>query len=324
MNVNRYRPILVAALAAVFLSCTPANPTPPQAPGGGTGVRWAYQLQNINPDELAASRFDVLVIDYADDDGIPFPAAQIARLQANGKTVLSYLSIGEAESYRPYWNPAWVEDTGDECSALLSDSAPYWLEPANPDWCGNYKVQFWAPEWQAITFDYLDEILAAGFDGAYLDIVDAFYYWIGEEDLGASFVNPDAAVDMFDFVAAIDTHARAVDGDFLIVPQNAPEIIEYLDAGQAAAYLDLIDAIGVEDTFFYSDNVDENAPYNPQDYVLDLLVDYQAAGVTVYAVDYVTRPGKVERFYQEALARGFIPYATVRELDRLTDLEPSP
>jgi cysteinyl-tRNA synthetase len=204
---------------------------------------WGYQLQHVNLDELAVSDFDLLVIDYADDTGEPFTADQIERLQASGKIVLSYFSIGEAEIYRPYWNPAWV--TGGDCDAPLSDDAPGWLEEANPDWCGNYPVQYWDVEWQAIIMGYLDAILAAGFDGVYLDKVDSFYAWTGEEDLGSSFAYSNAAVDMAALVEAIAARGRAADPHFLVVPQNAAEIIEYLDGDQRAAYLAAIDGIGV-------------------------------------------------------------------------------
>lgn len=282
---------------------------------------WAYQLQNIDLGGLAASDYDLIVIDYADNGGNPFPRGEIARLKESGKIVLSYFSIGEAETYRPYWNPAWVIDTGDECFAELSGAAPAWLDPANPEWCGNYAVRFWDEEWQAIILDYLDAILATGFDGVYLDKVDIFYYWIGEEDLGATSVNEDAAVQMLEFVGRIAGHGRAADPGFIVMPQNAPELIEYLDGGQIAEYFSIIDGIAVEDTFFFprgGAEAGDNAPYNPQEYVLDLLAVYQEAGLPVFAVDYVTQAGKVERFIEEARAQGFIPYAATRELDRLT------
>jgi cysteinyl-tRNA synthetase len=282
---------------------------------------WAYQLQNISIDTMIASGFDLFVIDYADDEGLPFSDADIRRLQADGRVVLAYLSIGEAETYRPYWNPAWVVGSDDECDAALSDAAPTWLDPVNPEWCGNYPVQFWDPDWQAIIFNYLDAIQAAGFDGVYLDKVDTFYYWLGEEDLGASFTNPDAAARMAYFVATIARHGREQDAAFLIVPQNAAEIIEYLNDEQRAFYLATVDGIAAEDTFFYprgGAETGENASYNPQDYIIELLDVYLGMGIPVFAVDYVTNPAKVDRFYEEAEARGYIPYATLRDLDRLT------
>jgi len=42
----------------------------------------------------------------------------------------------------------------------------------NPDWPGNYK--YWNPDWQTVIYGNLGKILAAGFDGVYLDLIDAF------------------------------------------------------------------------------------------------------------------------------------------------------
>lgn len=56
-----------------------------------------------------------------------------------------------------------------------------WLVEENPNWPGNYKVRYWMSEWQALFFGsaeaYLNKVLAAGFDGAYLDLIDAFEYF---------------------------------------------------------------------------------------------------------------------------------------------------
>ena len=85
------------------------------------------------------------------------------------RLVIAYMSIGEAESYRPYWQSGW--QVGN----------PAWLFDENPDWPGNYKVAYWDPEWQTVLFGgstaYLDRITAAGFDGVYLDILDAYEYF---------------------------------------------------------------------------------------------------------------------------------------------------
>ena len=72
------------------------------------------------------------------------------------------MSIGEAEDYRFYWREEW------------DDSGPSWLDVENADWPGNYKVRFWDSGWQSIMLQYADRILAAGFDGVYLDIIDAY------------------------------------------------------------------------------------------------------------------------------------------------------
>ncbi|MFQ5859236.1 MAG: hypothetical protein ACE5LU_26855 [Anaerolineae bacterium] len=59
---------------------------------------------------------------------------------------------------------------------------------------------------------YTDRPLDAGFDGAYLDIIDAYEYYAGQG-------RTTAAQEMADFVAAIRTHARDRDPDCYIFPQ---------------------------------------------------------------------------------------------------------
>lgn len=121
---------------------------------------------------LAATDYDVLIIDYFFEDE-EYTSQEIAGLKTkhNGgkRLVISYMSIGEAEDYRYYWNPDWYSDP------------PEWLRGENPDWEGNYKVAYWEQGWQSIIFgnpeSYLDKILSKGFDGAYLDIIDAFEYF---------------------------------------------------------------------------------------------------------------------------------------------------
>lgn len=116
-------------------------------------------------DVLAATDYDLLIIDL-DFDAAPLTAANVARLQAKAhgeaRLVLCYLSIGEAENYRSYWEPAWGE------------SPPAWLGKENPDWPGNYAVEYWDPEWQTIVLTVVNRVLAAGFDGVYLDRIDAY------------------------------------------------------------------------------------------------------------------------------------------------------
>lgn len=123
---------------------------------------------------LEATNYDVLLVD-AYFEGAALAATDVSRLRvkANGgaRLVVSYMSIGEAEDYRYYWQSSWRA------------SPPSWLAAENPDWPGNYKVRFWDPEWQAILFgssdSYLGRIVAAGFDGVYLDIIDGFEYFEG-------------------------------------------------------------------------------------------------------------------------------------------------
>lgn len=123
-------------------------------------------------ESISATNFDLLILDLFHFDEALTPS-EIAKLQqkTNGsrRLVLCYMSIGEAENYRYYWEKSW------------NNSPPRWLCEENKDWAGNYEVKYWDKEWQQIIYGtpgaYLDRILKAGFDGVYLDLVDAFEYF---------------------------------------------------------------------------------------------------------------------------------------------------
>ncbi|NUN95913.1 MAG: endo alpha-1,4 polygalactosaminidase, partial [Candidatus Omnitrophica bacterium] len=302
---------------------------------------WLYILQPgaVGIEAIAASGFDGAVMDYSGDGSgaTEYTPAQIASLKAAGMLVLAYLSIGEAEDYRYYWDPAWNDQPRPD------PDAPPWLGPFNPQFPNNYKVRYWEPSWQAILFgtpsgpdkSYLDRIIDQGFDGVYLDIVDAFEYWSDTRPERTRF---QARTDMANLVAAIRNHARVTRGvsDFLVFPQNAPAML-YDDSEQvdalALAYLGAIDGIGAEDTFY-----NEFTPQNQEsvDYVTTLLELYRTGGGEermVLAVDYVwneSRPdgeankARYNDFKSKALARGYVPYAAVsnRDLDEILIVSP--
>ena len=121
---------------------------------------------------LEGTDYDLLIIDLFWNDQQLTPG-DIARLKIkNGgasRLVIAYMSIGEAEDYRYYWQPDW------------SSNPPGWLGPENPDWAGNYLVEYWNDEWQNIIFgssdSYLGRILNSGFDGVYLDKIDSYETW---------------------------------------------------------------------------------------------------------------------------------------------------
>ncbi len=124
-------------------------------------------------EQLTKTNYDVLIIDLFYNKDLPLSTEDIKKLKfkANGskRLVISYLSIGEAEDYRYYWQSKWEAEP------------PYWLDEENPNWEGNYKVKYWESDWQKIIYgndqSYLKRIIDAGFDGAYLDIIDAFEFF---------------------------------------------------------------------------------------------------------------------------------------------------
>lgn len=121
---------------------------------------------------VAATNYDVIIMDlYHNEDSYTSTEIEQLKTKQNGGTrlVICYMSIGEAEDYRYYWQSDW------------SVGNPDWLTEENPDWEGNFKVMYWEQDWQDIIYgndsSYLKKILDAGFDGVYLDIIDAFEYF---------------------------------------------------------------------------------------------------------------------------------------------------
>lgn len=140
-------------------------------------------LYLINPSSFAtkndfitavtSTNYDLLIMDLFFNDGTQFTSSEITQLKnkANGgkRLIISYMSIGEAENYRYYWQSSW------------NTNKPTWLDSENPYWAGNYKVKYWNTEWQDIIYgndnSYLKKIVDANFDGVYLDIIDAFEHF---------------------------------------------------------------------------------------------------------------------------------------------------
>ncbi len=295
--------------------------------GGGSGGSEAdlaavndflYQLQGgdegIDLEAIGETAFDLVVIDYSRDgseDG-EFTSEEIEALKDSSggpKIVLAYMSIGEAEDYRFYFDSSWIDGSGD-----LTDEAPDYLAPQNPDWPGNYKVRYWDSDWQEIIFSYLDRIIDAGFDGVYLDIIDAFEFFGSGGEMEE---RPTAGADMIDFVLAIASYARETRGvtGFLVFPQNGAAI---LDEEGGDDYLDAVSGIGTEDTFYYGEEENDNdLDLDHAGEVTPYLDRFVEAGKTVLAIDYVQDPEKVSDFYDRAQEKEYLPYATTRELDQI-------
>lgn len=134
------------------------------------GEKYATKKDFISA--VQATNYDMLIMDlFHNDTAYSQSDVEQLKFKNNGgrRLVICYLSIGEAEDYRYYWQKGW------------NTKRPAWLLPENPQWEGNFKVAYWESEWQNIIFQgedsYLDKILGAGFDGAYLDLIDAFEYF---------------------------------------------------------------------------------------------------------------------------------------------------
>lgn len=305
---------------------------------------WLYiidvNLDNETVSEIESSDHDLVVIDLitSERENTEFPLDEIvARLRGTGsRIVLAYLDTGQAEDYRTYWQEGW--EIGD----------PEWLVGDDPDgWEGNYPVAYWYDEWQEIWLEgggLLDQAIEAGFDGVYLDWVEAYtdenVVAAAEED------DVDPADEMSLWVEAIAERGRSLDPGFLVVGQNATELVAL-----SGRYRSTIDAVAQEQVWFdggagndppgdcplprTKDDVDTDAyvatladgcrllweeypdstlHISSEEY-LESLETVSEFGIPVFTVDYATQKSNMDFVLAESRRQGFTPFVGRRSLD---------
>lgn len=261
---------------------------------------WLYQLQNVDLEAAGKTKFDLLVIDYSQDgtDEYAFSKSKIEALKNSSggkKVVISYISIGKAEDYRYYWNQSW------------DNNPPSFFESEDPKGDDNFLVHYWEKAWQDIIFgsnhSYVNKILSAGFDGIYLDIIDAYEYYEGKG-------RTTAAQEMVDFVKAISQYCKVDKNlrDFLIIPQNGERLAVFQD------YLNAVDGLGKEDIFYYGN---DKQPSEEINYSIKFIDEFKKAGKIVLSVDYCTKIRIIDDYYSRADEKGYVPFSTERDLDIL-------
>lgn len=264
---------------------------------------WAYVLQHPSVARLAESPYDLIVTDYSKDgsDRKRFTADEVAVMHRFNKTILCYFSIGEAEEYRFYWQKAWM------------DNPPRFMGPENPDWAKNHKVKYWREDWWELALKpYLDRILEAGFDGVYLDIVDAYWFW---HEQGME--EQTTADDMVKLIARIADYCRKRAGqNFIICPQNGLGVLESCSPEYKKVYFKTVDMVGLESLLYNIYSVDD------RNYRLKLAKQLADAGKTIMAVEYIDEKKYADYLKQVSkLDFKLVPYASTPDaaLDVLTD-----
>ena len=291
---------------------------------------WAYQIQGLEEDgaveALVNSAYDMLVIEptrsVRGSAGFD-TAGLVARLHQRGKLVLAYIDIGEAEDYRLYWEEDW------QAPGQGMAGEPDFLVTLDPDgWSGNYPVAFWDERWKAIVIyddeSLLNMALADGFDGVYMDWIEAF----SDPSVAAAAAaqGRDPALEMVRFVGEIRTYSREKWPAFLVVAQNGADLVEL-----ASQYTEAIDGLAQENLFYagaadteWGDprSGDISTSTADREYLLDLLEVYREAGVHLFCVDYTLRPEHAADAYRQHQEAGCAGYVSQSPLSRLTDTPP--
>lgn len=293
--------LLLVATATAALSAPRSFAYVLQAERLGNGQR------SVAIETLAQSGRDWIILDASfsgDDSGHWTPEElQALRTARPGRKIFSYLSIGEAENYRSYWKKSW------------SQKPPPFLGRENPDWPGNFTVHYWHPDWQRLILASLDSILAQGFDGIYLDIVDAFErfeYDPETDDWRSNLKNPATGntyrQDMVKWITTLAAHARSKKPGLLIVPQNGSQLSAHPD------YLRTIDAQSIEDLFTLGNRMQTRSHTTE---VRAFLAPIQKAGKPILTIEYARKEPFIEKAFAAARQAGTIPLVTNRDLSIL-------
>ena len=309
---------------------------------------WLYlidsALDTTLVESIRDSTYDLVVIDFArsEEGNTDFPMLEVIQNIKSGshqKIVLAYIDIGEAEAYRTYWQPGW--DIGD----------PEWIIGEDPDgWEENFPVAYWRDEWKEIWTGeegYLDRIIEDGFDGVYLDWVEAysdeFVMDVAERD------GVEPIQEMIWWVTEIADFCRKRSSDFIVIAQNAAELAEFSD------YIGTIDAIAQEQVWFdggadndppgdcplprteslvdsdeyeqslsprclrqYDEFPDSTLHTSSEEYLYYLNLAHEQ-GLPIFTVDYAQEPENVQWVYAASRSLGFIPFVGNRALNQFVE-----
>ena len=198
---------------------------------------WVYQLQgaiggDLNLQPIIHSTSDLAVIDYSRNGAEKgeFTRAEIKSVRKSGKITLGYMPIGAADAGRFY------DQNLTDQSPFSTPQAQSLIGAENSDFPGTFYLRYWQDTWKKVIFgdrplpswvktthnpnNYLKRILRAGFNGVYLDDIDAYQQF----NLDGDNSRPSAALEMLLFIRDLSSWAKSKKPGFLIVPQNGESL----------------------------------------------------------------------------------------------------
>jgi cysteinyl-tRNA synthetase len=324
--------LLLCLVAGLSLLGAQAAPTEPRAEGSLGRVRtWMYQFQGLESAKaakaLASSAYDLLVVEPTGTyrEAARFDMKDLVRRLKEGRRdriVLAYLLLGEADSHRTYWGKDWREPGKGR------PGTPDFLLKPDPDgWKDTYVVDFTDARWQDLVRADLRAIMAAGFDGLYLDWLEA--YRDPEVKSRARASGTDPARAMVDFVLSVRKEALAQNPRAILVGQNAPGLY-----GEDDRLLSAVDGAAFEATWFRGKaEVDwggaeggdlPNRAAGPESTEgrLKVYAELAEKGKKILTIDYCLKGENARTVYEESRKRGFLPLVSQSALDRLTETPP--
>lgn len=249
--------------------------------------RWAvYYGDKAEPEVFVP--YDIIVFD---SEKHPL----LRPLKARGKTLLGYLSLAEAETYR-----YWFEEL--RAAGVLMEE--------NPAWPGHFAIDLRRPEWAEMIIEkMIPLILQSGFNGVMLDTIDTALE-LEEKDPKKYAGMKVAAVKL---VKAIRTHYPQlkimVNRGFSILPEIEQEI-------------DMVLAESIFISYDFKTGKHGRFPKEVYEEYSGLLKAAQkrAPHLQVFTLDYwpAKDTQRVKMIYEAQRKQGFIPYVSTVDLQTET------
>lgn len=241
---------------------------------------------NSAPPEAFAD-YDLVVLDSSHHP-------PLAPLRREKRTLLGYLSLGEVDHKRPFFQAVRDE---------------WLLIRENPDWPGSFYVDIRDLRWQTRVLDeLLPAVLAEGFDGVFLDTLDSVLELERREPVRYS--------GMTEAAAQLVRQIRARHPGIKIMVNRAFELLPRLDR-----VVDIVLAESIyADYDFATGNhyLIEPAAYREQAALLAAARQRNPA-LRIMTLDYwnpADRSG-IARIYRAQREQGFEPYVATVKLDQL-------
>ncbi|MCE4602010.1 MAG: endo alpha-1,4 polygalactosaminidase [Desulfurococcales archaeon] len=267
-------PIIILAIVATMLLIT--------EPSGKEPIIAAYYLTMVDPDKIQWHYWKVLVLEPDDSGG------GVVEVGLNWSSLLlAYLNVGYAEEWRSYWSNI--------------SGAPWVHGPTEYD--GEYYIEYWRPEWHEIMKQMTTQYLDMGFEGIYLDNIDAAEI-IGETSPSwASGV--DTQREMISLVCNISNHVKSLNPGYKVYI-NIGGVYDML---YNQTLLDCIDGVLREELWTAWTGANETIPQDPDETrgALAALEYAHNAGKEILVADPARTGEEAEDLCSRAWSRGFIP-----------------
>lgn len=263
-----------------------------QSGSGSIITNGIYVLDAVVPSAIAAAPVGVKVVEATSDgSGAFWSSANVTAMKSGGGIVLGYLDCGFCESYRPYYSTAL------SAGIIINPGTPVFGSGASAE----YSVEFWTSTWLTICENWISNLIAVGFDGVYLDVIDGWNYSDSPSDpvvIAAGGLTASAN-NMTTFIQNLRNFAHTTTPNFKIWVNGGEELFAY----SPPAYVNSFDGM-LKEQVCYADSthVNNTASRNAEH---SLLVNATNAGKPVILIEYVTGSTEVNDVKNQCATWGF-------------------